>query len=319
MIRVLVTGATGFVGQVLCESLARAGYLVRAALRTDAAPQRGVAERAIVGDIGAATDWQSALQGIELVVHVAARAHHVAEVGARPELFTETNATGTGRLAAAAAAAGVRRLIYLSTVKVNGEGSDEGPYRGQDQPHPQGVYANSKWLGEKLLQQVAADTHLQVVIVRSPLVYGSGVRANFLRLLDWVDRGWPIPLASVSNRRSLVSVWNLCDLLTRLLEHPAAPAQVWMVSDGVDHSTPEVIREIGRAMRRPVKLIPAPVALLRLVGALTGRADDVAKLCDSLQVDIAQTCRQLSWSPPLTFPDSVARTVAWYLSRGRQA
>lgn len=206
-------------------------------------------------------------------------------------------------------------MVYVSTVKVNGEGTTTRPYTAQDAPHPQDPYGLSKWLGEKLLLEAAAASGLEAAIVRPPLVYGPGVGGNFLRLLHWVDRGWPIPLASVSNRRSLVGVWNLCDLLARLLVHPAAPGRVWMISDGEDRSTPDLIREIGHAMGRRVRLLPAPLGPLRIIAALSGKSAEMRRLCGSLQVDIAQTCRELAWAPPVATQEGLARTVHWYLAR----
>lgn len=317
MNRVLVTGATGFVGRALCEGLAGCGYRVRAAVRANVALPASVAETAVVGNIDANTEWREALEGVDFVVHLAARVHGRAERVFDRQLYPQTNAWGTQRLAAAAAAAGVRRLLFLSTVKVNGDSTGAEPYTARDLPRPQDPYGCSKLLGEELLREATKHSSLEVAIVRPPLVYGPGVKANFLRLLQWVHRGWPMPLGAVNNRRSMVNVWNLCDLLLRLLTHPAAPGQVWMVSDGDDRSTPQLIREIGVAMRRPVRLIPVPLPLLQGLAALTGRAADVGRLCSSLQVDISQTRRALSWSPPLAFPEGVARTVDWYLSVNR--
>jgi UDP-N-acetyl-alpha-D-quinovosamine dehydrogenase len=317
--RVLVTGANGFVGQVLCELLAAAGYRVRAALRSAHPLPAAVSESTIVGDIDASTDWAAALADVDLVAHLAARAHHIAAAHAHADLFAATNAWGTRRLAQAAAAAGVRRLIFVSSVKVNGEGPTATPYTAQDEPHPADPYGESKWLGEKLLLEVAAASRLEAVIVRPPLVYGPGVRANFLRLLRWVDRGWPLPFGSVHNRRSLVGVWNLCDLLLRLLTHRAAPGRVWMVSDGADRSTPELMRELGQLMGRPVRLWPAPLGLLRIAAGVTGTTAELRRLCGSLQVDITQTRRELAWSPTIAAEEALARTVRWYLTRGRAA
>ena len=314
--RVLVTGASGFVGQVLCEALATAGYRVRAALHSPRALP-GAAESTLVGDIDATTDWTAALAGVDLVVHLAARAHRIGETSAYAELYAATNGFGTRRLAEAARAAGVRRLIYVSSIKVNGEGPTVQPYTAQDEPHPEDVYGRSKWLGEQLLLEATAGAALEAAIVRPPLVYGPGVRANFLRLLQWVERGWPIPLGAVRNRRSLVGVWNLSDLLLRLLTHPAAPGRVWLVSDGEDRSTPELIRDIGRAMGRRVRLLPAPLGLLRLAAILSGRTTELRRLCGSLQVDMTSTCRELGWAPPVTVQEGLARTVRWYLTSDR--
>ena len=195
-------------------------------------------------------------------------------------------------LANASAQAGIRRFEYLSSVKVNGEETTDHAYTAYDEPHPQDAYGTSKWLAEKHLMEIAARTGMETVIVRSPLVYGPGVRANFLRLLRWVDKEWPLPLGAIENSRSLVSIWNLCDLLVHVLNHPLAPGRTWMVSDGEDLSTPELIRRLGSAMGRRVRLLPVPVGLLRLFGALIGRKAEITRLCGSLTVNIEQTCRR---------------------------
>jgi nucleoside-diphosphate-sugar epimerase len=277
-----------------------------------------VAETAIVGDLDASTEWGAALTQVDFVVHLAARAHRLGAGSAEGELYAATNAWGTRRLAEAGAAAGVRRMVYVSSVKVNGEGTTTRPYTAQDPPQPQDSYGRSKWLGEQLLLETAATSGLEAAVVRPPLVYGPGVRANFLRLLQWVDRGWPIPLAAVHNRRSLVGVWNLCDLLVQLLVHPAAPGRVWMISDGEDCSTPDLIREIGAAMGRRVRLLPVPPAALRLLARVSGRTAELRRLCGSLQVDSAATRRELGWAPPVAQREGLARTVRWYLTRTEQ-
>jgi nucleoside-diphosphate-sugar epimerase len=308
MTRVLVTGASGFVGSVLCPMLTSAGYRVRAAERS-AAPQ--AAERVVVGDIGGETDWAQALGGVDLVIHLAARVHlHDSPEAAR--LYFETNARGTQRLAADSVRHGVRRLVYLSSVKVNGEGTGDRAYSGTDVPEPLDDYGRSKWQGEQWLAETAAGTAMQAVIVRSPLVYGPGVRANFLRLLRWVDRGLWLPFGAVRNRRSLASVWTLCDLLVRLLDHPAGPARTWMVSDGEDCSTADLVRRIAHAMDRRARLLPVPAALLRLGAGLLGRSAEMRRLCGSLTVDVAPTRQLLGWAPPLTMDEALSRTVGWY-------
>jgi nucleoside-diphosphate-sugar epimerase len=317
MTRVLVTGATGFVGHVLCETLTRAGFTVRAAVRTPRALVAGIAESVAVGDIGAATDWEAALLGVDCVIHAAARAHVLHGDPAGSDLYFETNERGTQSLADAAVRARVRRFVYLSSVKVNGEEASGKGYTSTDEPHPLDAYGISKWRAEQHLARLAALTGMETVIVRSPLVYGPRVRANFLRLMRWVDRGLPLPLAAVTNRRSLVSIWNLCDLLVHVLTHQSAPGRTWMVSDGEDLSTPELIRRIGSAMARRVRLIPVPVGLLQSFAHLLGRRAEIARLCGSLTVDITATRVALGWSPPVTLDSALARTVAWYLAEGR--
>src|SRR5262252_1183278 len=313
MSRVLVTGATGFIGSTLCEQLAAAGYAVRAALRNDRAVSDCIAEKVITGDIASA-DLGWALEGVDAVIHAAARAHVLHDSPANSDLYTQTNVHGTLRLAEAAAQAGVRRFIFLSSIKVNGEEASRA-YTADDRPSPQDAYGRSKWLAEKALQEVAARTGMEAVIVRPPLVYGPGVRANFLRLLRWVENGWPLPIASIRNRRSLVSVWNLSDLLIRTVTRAAASGRVWLVSDGEDLSTVELIRRLGRAMDRPVRLLPVPVGALRAAAGLLGKAAEAERLCGSLFVDITPTRRGLDWKPPLTVAEGLARTVSWYCQR----
>jgi nucleoside-diphosphate-sugar epimerase len=310
MTRVLVTGASGFIGRVLCDTLTRAGYLVRAASRDATAPA-AAAECRVVGDIATA-DWTDSLHDVQCVVHAAARAHR-AEARDDSELYRRVNADATLRLARAAVAAGVERFVYLSTVKVNGEGRRQ-PYLAADEPRPQDAYGRSKWLGEQHAFAAAAGSATAVTVVRSPLVFGPGVRANFLRLMSWVEKGRPLPFAAIDNRRSIVSVWNLCDLLRCVLAHPAAPGRVWMVSDGEDLSTPELVRRIAAAMNRPARLFAVPATLLRMAGALIGRGSEMARLCDSLTVDSAPTHAELGWSAPLTTAEGLARTATWYLS-----
>jgi nucleoside-diphosphate-sugar epimerase len=315
MRRVLVTGAAGFVGSTLCDVLSKAGYRVRAALRIDRLVPGSVSERIVVGDIGAGTDWREALMDVDIVIHLAARAHIIHDIRADSRLYFETNAQGTRFLANASAQAGVGRFVYLSSVKVNGEATINRAYSAFDKPAPQDAYGTSKWLAEKYLTEIAETTGLDAVIVRSPLVYGPGVRANFLRLLRVVDKEWPLPLGSVENRRSLVSVWNLCEFLVQALQNPLARNRTWMVSDGDDLSTPELIRRIGLAMGRRVRLLPFPVDLLKLIGGLVGQRAETARLCGSLAVDVTHTRRELGWSPSITVDESIARTVNWYLSQ----
>jgi len=314
--RVLVTGANGFVGSVLCDMLARSDYVVRAALRVEHPLPPTVPERAVIGDINADTDWHQALRDVDLVIHLAARAHILGDPSRNAHLYTQTNADGTRRLAETAAHAGVRRLVFMSSVKVNGEDSGDGAFGPDDEPHPNDAYGASKALAEQSLRAVAAHTGMQTVCVRSPLVYGPGVRANFLRLLRWVDNGRPLPLGAVRNRRSVVSVWNLCDLLVHVLEQPAAAGRTWMVADAEDLSTADLVRRIGVAMQRRVRLLPVPVALLYLAGGLLQRKAEVARLCGSLVVDTTRTRDELQWSPPVSLDEGLARTVRWYLRKG---
>jgi UDP-glucose 4-epimerase len=314
--RVLVTGANGFIGQHLRRTLAQRGFEDLGAVR-DASGAHDPGSR-VVGDIGPATNWSAALADVDMVVHAAGRAHVLRETAADPEAqFMRVNAEGTAALVAAAVTSGVRRLVYLSTIGVLGSDSGERAFTEASKPRPHNAYARSKLAGE-IAARALAGTRLEVVVLRLPLVYGPGVRANFLRLLRLVERGWPLPLAAVKNRRSLVSVWNLCDLVVNVLRHPSAPGHDWMVSDGEDLSTPELVRRIGDAMGRTPRLLPVPVGWMRRVGALTGRQALVTQLCGSLQLDIAATRERLDWSPPLSVDESLRRTVEWFMTDGRE-
>ena len=312
MTRVLVTGATGFVGSTLCEHLAHRGYTIRAALRAEGALARGVTERCVVGDLSEVTDWTRLLANVDLIVHAAGRVHVLQDSRGGPERYMQVNAHSTGRLAQAAAHAGVRRFVFLSSVKVNGERTLERPFRPDDVPDPQDDYARSKLTAETLLREAAGRGGMEAVVVRPPLVYGAGVRANFLRLLRWVDAGRPLPFAAVHNQRSLVSVWNLSSLLAKLLTEPAAPGRVWMVSDGEDLSTPELIARLARALNRPPWQLRVPESVVRLCGRLAGRGAEIARLCDSLTVDTRETQRLLDWQPPFSVDEGLKRTVDWF-------
>lgn len=314
--RILVTGASGFVGQALCAGLTAAGHGVVAALRAPA-PLRGVDRLVAMGDIGPASDWRTALQGVDAVVHLAARVHVMREECADPEAeFRRVNTLGTQTLARAAAQAGVRRFVYLSSIKVNGEATPpDRPFSAAHAAHPQDPYARSKWAAEQALAELARDTGLETVILRPPLVYGPGVKANFLALLRWVDRRLPLPLGRVDNRRSLLYLGNLVDAIRVCLEHPAAAGRTFLVSDGAAIATPELIRAIASALGRPTRLWPLPVSWLEGLGRMLGKAALVERLTASLAVDGSAICRELDWHPPYSLRQGLAETCAWYLGQ----
>jgi nucleoside-diphosphate-sugar epimerase len=316
MSRVLVTGANGFVGTSLCPLLARAGYVVRAAMRGDKPLPAGAHESVVVGNIGGRTDWTPALSGVDAVIHLAGLAHRLKASGVGADGHLDTNARGTQRLAADAVNCGIRRLVYLSSIKVNGEETRDAAYSPRDVPDPRDAYSVSKWRGEESLAATVSGTPVQATVVRAPLVYGPGVRANFLRLLRWVDHERWLPLGALKNRRSLVSVWNLCDLLIRVLDHPVAAGNTWMVSDDEDVSTPELVRRIARALDRQARLVSVPSPLLRLTGTLLGKGAEIRALCGSLTVNIASTRERLGWTPPLPMDEGLGRTARWYRSSG---
>lgn len=311
--RVLVTGANGFVGRHLQRTLSALGIEYRTAVRS--AATAGDPRCCVVGDIGRPdTSWSAALDGIDVVVHLAGRAHILQETAKDPRSeFMRVNADGTANLATAAAAAGVQRLLYVSSVGVLGSSSGDSPFTAASTPRPHNAYTESKLAGEVAAR--SAGAHLGVVVVRAPLIYGSGVRANFYSLLEWVDKEWPLPLGAVANRRSFVSVWNVCDILVNALTHPAAADRTWLVSDGEDLSTPDLIRRIASAMQRRTRLLRVPVGVLDALGRLTGRRAQLIQLCGSLALDITQTCNELSWRPPVSVDHALARTVEWYVGK----
>lgn len=316
--RVLVTGATGLVGRVLCEQLASAGYRVRAALRNDRAMPDCVADKVVVGELGAKTDWALAFDGgVDAVAHLAARVHVMRDVPSSRNLYLETNTRATERLAAESTRAGVRHFVYLSSVKVNGEETRMNAFRAGGEPRPSDDYADSKWRAEQVLHSMPPGPTC-FSILRPTLVYGPGVRANFLRLMQWVDRSIPLPVGAVRNQRSLVNVWNLCDVIRMSLEREHGPLRTWMVSDGEDLSTPELIRRMARAMNRPARLLPIPVPVLRTIGGLLGKQAEVRRLCSSLTVDISTTRAELQWAPPVSVDEGLRRTVQWYMNEGRK-
>jgi UDP-glucose 4-epimerase len=255
------------------------------------------------------------LAGIDCVVHLAARVHVMKPTANDRIEFERTNVLGTERLARAAAESGVKCFVYLSSIKVNGETSGRGAFRAADSPQPQDDYARSKLEAERRLSAIEASSGMSVAVVRSPLVYGPGVRANFLRLLSLAHSGVPIPLASISNARSMVSVWNLCDFICALLRSERSMSGVFMVADGEDVSTAELIRRLAQLMRRPARLFGMPAGALRALAAIAGRSAELNRLLGSLKVDISETRVRLGWSPPVTLQTGLERTVQWYIQQ----
>lgn len=309
MLRILVTGASGFVGKLLTAKLFQQGHAVRAAVRAISPPIYN-AEVVIVGDINGDTDWLEALSGVDVVIHLAARVHVMTEHSAKPLAeFRKVNVEGTRNLAESAARSGVKRFVYVSSVKVNGEQTIR-PYNELDEPNPQDAYGVSKWEAEQALCKISAGTDMEVVIVRPPLVYGSGVKGNFAQMIKVLGKGVPLPFASVKNLRSFIYVENLVDALILCATHPNAVGQTYLVSDGQDISTPDLLRKLSSPIGRSARLLPCPLALIRLVGRLFGKSDQINKLVGSLQVDSSKIRRELGWQPPFTMDEGLKSTVS---------
>jgi len=311
--KVLVTGANGFVGRPLCEELLRRGQSVRAAVRSENTMVENV-EAVTVGAIDGETAWSPALSGVDTVIHLAARVHVMKDTAADPLTeFLKINLYGTSNLAQQAASAGVKRLVYVSSVKVNGEQTTVNhPFTESDEPDPQDPYGMSKWRAEQELQRIAKETGLEVVIVRPPLVYGPGVKGNFIRLLAAIDRGIPLPLAGANNARSLVYVGNLVDALIACATHPAAAGQTYLVSDGDDVSTAMLVDMIARSLGRNSRTFNFPTGLLRAAATFLGRAEQMDRLFCSLRVNDEKLRRGLAWSAPFTLEQGLAATAEWY-------
>jgi nucleoside-diphosphate-sugar epimerase len=309
--RVLVTGGSGFVGHALAHRLAlAAGVAVCCSIRGAGRSRLPSGADVIEADLSLTTDWSDALAGVDVVVHTAARVHIMSERDDNAlAAFREVNVAGTLNLARQAAVAGVRRFVFLSSIKVNGEQTQLGrPFTSDDVVAPEDAYGISKAEAEAGLRQVASETDMEVVIIRPPLVYGAGVKGNFSTLVHLVDRGFPLPLGAVrSNRRSLVGLDNLLDLIHTCLDHPRAANQIFLVSDCEDLSTADLLMRIGKALNRPARLLAVPVGILNFAAGLLGMRFIAQRLLGSLLVDVGKTCALLDWTPPFSVDEGLRR------------
>lgn len=316
MIRIAVTGANGFVGQSLIQRLSKERLIEATALQRRP-PENPLAEIIYLSapDLRSPQGWGPLLQDIDVVIHAAARVHIMHDRSTDPLTeFRALNVSGTLDLAREAARSGVRRFVFLSSIKVNGEATSERPFRATDTPAPQDAYGISKLEAETALRELSTEVGMEWVIVRPPLVYGPGVGANFGSLMRWIARGVPLPLGNIQNRRSLVGLDNLVDLLVVCATHPAAANQIFLISDGEDLSTTDLVRKIANALSVPARLLPIPATWLRRCAMLLGKTAVADRICDSLQVDIEPTCNTLGWSPPVSVDEGILRTATCYLT-----
>lgn len=304
----LLTGATGFLGSRLATDLqSKSGVNLTAAVRRRIEiPAAHIVE---VQGLDANTGWSTALTNQQVVIHAAARAHIMKDEVADPLAeYRRVNVDGTLNLARQAAAAGVKRFIFISSIKVNGEQTPLGqPFTADDTPAPEDAYGISKWEAEQGLQQLVSDTGMEVVIIRPPLVYGPGVKGNFASMINLVAKGLPLPLGAIHNQRSLVAVDNLVDLIITCIDHPAAANQVFLAGDGQDLSTTELLRGVAQAMGKPSRLIPVPASILMLGATLLGKKTMAQRLLGSLQVDISKARNLLGWEPPISVEEGLSR------------
>jgi nucleoside-diphosphate-sugar epimerase len=302
---ILITGAAGFVGTILVSEMARRRIPYRPVTR-----RRGQGSF-VVGEIDGQTDWTAALEGVEVIVHLASRAHVTHETAPLSEARIQcTNVDATLNLARQAARAGVKRFVFVSSIKVNGELTSPGrPFTSADRPNPQNPYAQSKLDAELGLFAISRETGLEVTVIRPPLVYGPGVKANFGTMMEWIDRGIPLPLGAVSNKRSFVYVGNLVDLIIVAAQHPKAAGEVLTVSDGEDMSTTELFRRLAQALGRQCWVMPVPAPMLKVAATMLGRRDVADRLIDSLQVDCSKTRELLGWTPRISVDDGLQQTA----------
>ncbi|MBB1074332.1 NAD-dependent epimerase/dehydratase family protein [Rhodoferax sp. 4810] len=312
MSHIFITGAAGFVGQRLCQLLDSRGFQVTAAVRHAGTAPPSAAAECVLGDLTRQPPLIPALRSVDAVVHLAGRAHQVSRPSSDEQArFTAANCTVTRHLAQQAAAAGVKRFIFVSTIKVLGEQTNaRPPFNDDDHADPVGAYACSKWAAELALRQVATATGMERVILRPPLLYGAGAKANLRRLANWIQRGYPLPFAAVDNRRNLLSVNNFCDLIATCLTHPAAAGECFVVADHPPLSTPDLIRALAAALNCPARLWAVPIPLLRGLGYLSGQTAQIRRLCESLEVDGSRVQRQLDWQPPMTFDAELTALAA---------
>ncbi|MDR3323207.1 MAG: SDR family oxidoreductase [Zoogloeaceae bacterium] len=313
--KILVTGANGFVGQALCAQLAANGYELARAVRVTESAQLsvggGLSAEFAVGDIGADTDWRAALEGCDAVVHLAARVHVMRDTAHDPLVeFRKVNTAGTLKLARQAATAGVRRFVYLSSIKVNGEYTLAQPFTETDKPAPHDAYAISKWEAEEGLLALARETGLDVVVIRPPLVYGPGVKGNFAALVKWARRGIPLPLGALNNWRSLVALENLLDFIMLCADREksaSASHQVFLIADGEDVSTTDLLRRAACAFGAKSRLIPLPASWMRFAAGLLGKTEVADRLLGSLRIDNSRAREMLGWRPVVSMDEALRK------------
>ena len=313
--QVLITGATGFVGSRLFNRATQQGYSVRRALRRADGGDGALVGDLVVGDLEPDTNWSDALVGIDVVVHLAARVHVMNDNATDPLAeFRKVNTDATLNLARQAAQSGVKRLVYLSSIKVNGEDTEPGTnFSPDDEFVPSDPYALSKYEAEQGLLALAKNTNMEVVIIRPPLVYGPGVKANFQSMMKWVHKGVPLPFGAVHNQRSLVALDNLVSFIIHCVNHPKAANEIFLISDGEDVSTTQLLQKVAKAFGKKPFLIPVPVGLMKFAANMLGKGDVANRLLGSLQVDISKTRDLLGWVPPVSVDEALQKTAQSFL------
>lgn len=313
---ILVTGANGFVGKALCDYLARHDFQIKALTRTPNKFGSNI-QNIVCDDLDTEDSLLGVMKGFDVVVHLAARVHVMQESSDDAlAAYRAVNVDLTLNLAKQAALVGVKRFIYLSSIKVNGEKTAVGTrFSADDNPAPEDPYGVSKMEAEQALFELSRLTGMEIVVIRPPLIYGPGVGANFMAMMRWLAKKVPLPLGAIDNRRSMVALDNLLNLILACTSHPKAAGQVFLVSDGQDVSVTQLLRKLAHAMKVPAILLPVPVTMIKYAAAILGKTPVAQRLCDNLQVDITKTKEMLSWSPPLSLDDGLKVTAEWYLTK----
>jgi len=322
MKKILVTGASGFIGQSLCNALLKKGKLVCGTIRPSHLFKKNCDITYVpLADISNKTNWKNILVDVDCIIHCAARAHIMHEKDVEPlKIYRSVNVDGTRQLATQAADAGIKRFIFLSSIKVNGENTDgqhndtklkkkQNSFKYSDIPNPKDPYAQSKFEAEKILWEISNKSDLEVTVVRLPLVYGYGVKGNLLRLIKLIKFGIPLPLSMVKNQRSMIGLDNLVDFLIRCIDRPEAVGETFLVSDGEDLSTSELINYMAFSMGRTVRLFPVPSFLLKLFAHILGKKKEINRLLGSLTVDSSYAFNKLDWKPPLSVEEGIRRMI----------
>ena len=312
MKKICITGANGFIGKALCKSLKASNNHIRGFVRAmDLNNNSSETEQISVGDISSKTNWKDHLNGFDCIIHCASSTHQMSGIKDL-NVYNLVNIDGTKRLAEQAVEAGVKRLVFLSSVKVNGETTHQNTKQKlshKDTPNPKDYYAISKLEAEKSLWEISSRTGLEVVVVRLPLVYGYGVKGNLARLIKIVKLGIPLPLSLVENQRSMIGIDNVVDLLIQCIDHPKAIGKTFLASDGEDLSTPELIKLIDSSMGRKANLFPFPISILKFLGSIFGRREEINRLVGSLRIDNSYTKEILNWSPLISVEEGIRRMV----------
>lgn len=314
MMTILVTGATGFVGKPLVDNLILKVNNVRVLVRKELTCVSEKVEKIIVDDLSSVDDWTEILQSVDVVIHCAARVHIMNDLVADPLIeFRKVNVNATLKLARKAAEVGIKRFIFISSIKVNGEMTEPGQsFKPDERCQPEDPYGLSKYEAEQGLLKIAAKTDMEVVIIRPPLVYGPGVKANFYLMMKWVNKGIPLPLGAINNQRSFLALDNLVDFIIHCIDHPQAANEVFLISDSEDISTKELLKKVAKAFGKKPRLIPVPVKLMTLVAKLIRKSDVADRLLGSLQVDGSKAQNLLGWEPVVTMDEQLKKIADRY-------